>query len=226
MEESVSGVRGGASGPFTGTERILAFSDGIFAIATTLLVLDLTVPKIGAHAVHFDLGASLLDEWPNYLSYILSFLFIGIVWANHHQMFTQIRRSNHLFLLINVLFLMWVAVLPFPTALLAEYLTSPNQAERHLVTEVYTGIWLLGALLFNLLWWYGVHGQRLTDETIHHGIVRRTTWSYYIGPISYLFAFVLSFLSVEASLVVSFVLAVFYALAPLLPTSVPAPPSP
>ncbi|MDQ2741004.1 MAG: TMEM175 family protein, partial [Chloroflexota bacterium] len=104
-----------------GVDRLLAFSDGVFAIAITLLVLDLHQPTV-AHGL---LGA-LLQEWPAYLSYALSFLIIGIIWAQHHAMFRSIRRTDHLFLLINVVFLMWIAVLPFPTALLAKYLDSPS----------------------------------------------------------------------------------------------------
>ena len=207
----------GAASPFSGTERILAFSDGVFAIAITLLILNVVVPK--APFPPGGLLAALRHEWPAYLSYALSFLLIGIVWANHHQIFTQIKHANHLFLLINVLFLMWVAALPFPTALLAQYLTSHNQTERHAVTAIYSGAWLLGALLFNLLWWYGVANGRLLDAGTHHGIVRRTTWSYYVGPISYLIAFALAFVSVEASLALSFALAIFYAVLPLFPAA-------
>jgi uncharacterized membrane protein len=121
--------------------------------------------------------------------------------------------------LINVAFLMWVAALPFPTALLAQYLTSHDQVERHTVTAIYTGAWLVGALLFNLLWWYGVSAGRLLGDDAHHGIVRRTTWSYYLGPISYLISFGLAFVSVEASLALSFALALFYAVLPLFPGS-------
>ena len=97
----MSGGNASSSESYTGTERILAFSDGVFAIAITLLVLDLVPPHVEHGVVQ-----KLLDAWPNYLSYALSFFIIGILWASHHQMFTQIKRSNHVFLLINIVFLM------------------------------------------------------------------------------------------------------------------------
>ncbi|MGI8405315.1 MAG: TMEM175 family protein [Thermomicrobiales bacterium] len=119
---------------YTGTERLLAFSDGVFAIAITLLVLDIGVPNV-EHGVI----SKLLQQWPSYLGYVLSFFVIGIIWAQHHEMFTQIRRSNHVFVMINVIFLMWVAFLPFPTALLSEGLTHSDAAGRRAVVAIYTG---------------------------------------------------------------------------------------
>lgn len=128
-----------------GVRRLLAFSDGVFAIAVTLLVLDLREPTVS----HGLLDA-LLTEWPAYLSYVLSFLIIGIIWARDHRMFQFIRRTDHLFILINVIFLMWFALVPFPTALLARYLVIPG--EQQTATAIYTGVFLVGGLLVNLQW--------------------------------------------------------------------------
>lgn len=191
-----------------GTERLLAFSDGVFAIAITLLVLDLTVPH-----VHHGLLGSLKDEWPEYLSYVLSFIIVGIIWTNHHQMFTHIKRTDHVFLLVNIVFLMWVACLPFPTALLAEYLGS--QSERVTVTAIYTGAFIVGAILFNFLWRYATYNQRLTGDRLDEEGIQRTTRSYNIGPVAYLVDFGLAFVSPQVSIVLFFLLAVFYALAPI-----------
>jgi hypothetical protein len=189
----------------------------------------------------------LLDAWPNYLSYALSFFIIGILWASHHQMFTQIKRSNHVFLLINIVFLMWVAALPFPTALLAEGLSHYDAVGRQAVVAIYTGMFLVGALLFNLEWWYPIDHGRLLGEGADLEAVKRTPsrglrprlgcahgWaaptaglrprlgcaqraarSYYIGPVAYLVDLALAFWSIEASLVLFFVLALFYALVPI-----------
>src|SRR5579875_3582714 len=99
-----------------GAERLLTLSDGVFAIAITLLVLSITVPKVDS-----GLWAALRHQWPQYLSYVESFLIIGIIWAQHHQMFRHIERVDHTFLLINIVFLMWIASLPFPTELLGNY---------------------------------------------------------------------------------------------------------
>src|SRR4051794_13556034 len=137
----------------TGIDRILAFSDSVFAIAITLLVLDLRVTP-DAH----DLGRSLRDAWPHYLSYALSFFTIGVVWAQHHGLFRLIRRSDHVFLLINVLFLLWLAALPFPTGVLAEYLGKDGEQTAMLF---YVGTWIVGTIPFNVLWRYAASGDRL-----------------------------------------------------------------
>jgi uncharacterized membrane protein len=206
----VSGGNASSAESYTGTERILAFSDGVFAIAITLLVLDLVPPRVEHGVVD-----KLLEAWPNYLSYALSFFIIGILWASHHQMFTQIKRSNHVFLLINIVFLMWVAALPFPTALLAEGLSHYDAVGRQAVVAIYTGMFLVGALLFNLEWWYAIYRGRLLGEGADPEAVKRTTRSYYIGPVAYLADLALSFVSIEASLVLFFLLALFYAVVPI-----------
>jgi uncharacterized membrane protein len=165
----VSGGNASSSESYTGTERILAFSDGVFAIAITLLVLDLVPPRVGYRVVQ-----KLLDAWPNYLSYARSFFIIGILWASHHQMFTQIKRSNHVFLLINIVFLMWVAALPFPTALLAEGLSHYDAVGRQAAVAIYTSMFLVGALLFNLEWWYAISHGRLLGEGADPEAIKRT----------------------------------------------------
>ena len=165
----MSGGNASSSESYTGTERILAFSDGVFAIAITLLVLDLVPPRVEHGVV-----GKLLEAWPNYLSYALSFFIIGILWASHHQMYTQIKRSHHVFLLINIVFLMWVAALPFPTALLAEGLSHYDAAGRQAAVAIYTGMFLVGALLFNLEWWYAIYHGRLLGEGADPEAVRRT----------------------------------------------------
>ncbi len=220
----MSAEGGASSGEYTGTERVLALSDGVFAVAITLLVLDL-LPSLGDSAHQPHLREFLFDKLPSYVSYVLSFLVIGITWTNHHQMFTQIKRSNHLFLLLNIVFLMWVAVLPFPAALLAQYLKSSDAVatlplghivrESNIVVAIYAGTYIVGAALFNSLWWYGIYNRRLTGDEANHAVVRRTTLSYYVGPVAYVVDLILSLYSVEAGLALFLALAVYYALAPL-----------
>src|SRR5215470_20063356 len=98
----------------TETNRVEAFSDGMFAIAITLLILELKVPTPAAGR----LTAALLRQWPSYLAFLLSFAFIGIMWMNHHRMFTHIRRSNYTLLVLNLLLLLGITAVPFPTAVL------------------------------------------------------------------------------------------------------------
>lgn len=148
-------------------DRIVALSDGVFAIAITLLILNVIPPP---HVTHDLLGA-LGRNWSKYVSFVLSFVIVGIVWGNHHRMFEHIKRTDYTFLLINVLFLMWVASIPFPTALLAEYLrTSP----LNVAMAVYAGSFVIGCLLFQLVWGYATHRGRLLDPGVDSRVMVST----------------------------------------------------
>src|SRR5439155_2102750 len=115
--------------------RVEAFSDGVFAIAITLLVLDIHVPA--PESVGDDgLGAALAHAWPSYFAYLVSFLVIGIIWINHHSMFTMVRRVDRPVLFVNLTLLLFVSALPFPTKLLAEYLTEGG-GSSHVAAAVY-----------------------------------------------------------------------------------------
>src|SRR5262245_30258780 len=107
----------------TETSRIEAFSDGVFAIAITLLILEIKVPG----PEQGRLSTALFRQWPSYLAFLLSFVYIGVMWMNHHRMFTHIRRSTDSLLVLNLLLLLGVSVVPFPTAVLAANLGSTEQ---------------------------------------------------------------------------------------------------
>src|SRR5215831_5066262 len=131
------------------TGRVEAFSDGVFAIAITLLILDIKVP----HASESDvgLGTLLLRQWPSYAAFLTSFATIGIMWINHHRLFTQIVRSSHALLLLNSLLLLLISVVPFPTAVVAEYLGHPGE---NTAAALYAGTFFVIAIAFNVLWRY------------------------------------------------------------------------
>ena len=99
------------------TARIEAFSDGVFAIAITLLILEIKIPGAGSA----DLSRQLLRQWPSYVAFVISFAFIGIMWINHHRLFTHIKRANNVLLFLNLLLLLGVCAVPFPTAVLAQH---------------------------------------------------------------------------------------------------------
>src|SRR5215510_4445653 len=120
------------------TQRIEAFSDGVFAIAITLLIIEIGVPHVSSEE---SLSKALGDLWPKYFAYVLSFVMIGIYWANHHSFFRLFVRADHYFLMLNVLFLMAIAFLPFPTAVLGEYLDDPGQR------DIAVSLYALGLLL-------------------------------------------------------------------------------
>jgi uncharacterized membrane protein len=136
------------------TSRIEAFSDGVFAIAITLLILNVQVPP--ASTGH--LGAALTRQWPTYTAYLISFAFIGIMWVNHHRLFNHIRRSDNGLMFLNLLLLLGVSVVPFPTALIAAHYYAPG---RTLAAAVFNGTYVLIAVFFNILWRHIVRGGLL-----------------------------------------------------------------
>ena len=189
------------------TSRLEAFSDGVIAIAITLLILEIRVPEL-EDASPDQLWQALRELWPAYLGFVISFATIGIMWANHHTIFRYIARTDHYLILTNLLFLFFVAAIPFPTALMAEYLG--HDAERVGVI-VYSGWFLLTALSYNLLWRYASTGNRLMirrGSPAVSGITRR----FNLGPPSYGAAFLLAFVNTWASLAVLLLLALLYVL--------------
>ncbi|HET7095346.1 MAG TPA: TMEM175 family protein, partial [Thermomicrobiales bacterium] len=141
------------------TNRLEAFSDGVIAIAITLLVLELRAPEL-PEASPAALWRALGDLWPAYVGYVISFATIGILWANHRTIFEVIDRVDHELVLTNLLLLFCIGVIPFPTSLVADYLGRP--AERTAVL-VYSGWFLLTALSFNLVWRAAARDGRLLD---------------------------------------------------------------
>jgi uncharacterized membrane protein len=189
------------------TGRIEAFSDGVFAIAITLLVIEIGVPHVEDEGT--TLFGALVEQWPSYLGYAISFLQIGVIWANHHNRFRFIARSDHVLLFLNILFLMCVAFIPFPTALLAEYLQG---TERATAGAVYAGTLAVTAIFFTLLWLYAAANYRLVDRSLEPSLLRTMTRRYLAGMVAYLFTFVLSFVNVTASLALVVVLALLFVL--------------
>lgn len=197
-----------------GTGRIEAFSDGVIAIAITLLVLEIKVPQV-PEGLHSSLTDELLKLWPSYGSFLTSFLIIGIIWINHHQMYKMIERTNHAFLALNVIFLMVISFLPFPTGVLAEYLREGR--EQQAATILYVGSQLAMAITYNLLWRYASYNSRLLDRKISAVVIRDFTRKFNSGLALYLTAFILAFISYEVSLGLTVVLAIYFLL-PSLPS--------
>lgn len=193
----------------TETGRIEAFSDGVFAIAITLLILNMRVPPRGSRPD--ELARALLAQWPNYLAFLTSFLTIGVMWMNHHRLFTLIRRADHLLMVLNTLLLLGISVVPFPTSVLAEYLGHPGEA---LAAMVYSGMYVVIAILFNALWHHAAGGMRLLGDDVDPAAVVAQTRQYAFGPVLYLVAFALAFVSVPASVALNLALALFFALPP------------
>src|SRR5215204_4030683 len=200
---------GGSAARENDTGRIEAFSDGVFAIAITLLIIEIGVPHLEDEPPGTTLPAALVGLWPSFLAYVISFLQIGVIWANHHNRFRFIARSDHILLFLNILFLMCVAFIPFPTALLADYLRG---AERATAGAVYAGTLAVTAVFFTLLWLYAATNYRLIDRNLDPFLVRAMTRRYVLGMAAYLFAFLLAFINVAASLILIVVLALLFVL--------------
>lgn len=192
-----------------GTGRIEAFSDGVFAIAITLLIIEIAVPHVESGE---GLADALLDEWPSYFAYVLSFVTIGIYWANHHSFFRLFLRTDHTFLMLNVFFLMCIAFLPFPTAVLAEYLQDAEH--RDTAATLYAFGLLLPAAGWFAVWLYGSLGMRLIDERLAPGFVRFLTWQYVASISIYSVAMLVSFASVVGALGLCVAITGLYLFAP------------
>jgi uncharacterized membrane protein len=191
-----------------GTNRLEAFSDGVIAVAVTLLVLDIKVPPVGSDGSLFH---ALLHNWPHYAAYAVSFMTIGIIWINHHAMISRLARADHSILILNLLLLMSIVVLPFATELMAAYLrASSGQA---LAAGVYSGAFLLMSLVFSAL---NRHILLNRAHMLHVELPlaerRRVLSRALTGLIPYLLATALAAVSPYLTLAICAAVAVFYAL--------------
>jgi uncharacterized membrane protein len=188
--------------------RLEAFSDGVIAVAITLLVLNIDVPDLRPGET---LAHGLAHQWPSYAAYVTSFLTIGIIWVNHHVMIGRLREPDHAILFLNLLLLMSIAVLPFATRLMAAYLRESNG--QHLAAAIYSGAFLVMAVFFSLLnrhillVKHAKLSQPLPEERRRQILARSVS-----GLAPYAIATVLAAVSSYATLIICLALAVFYAL--------------
>jgi TMEM175 potassium channel family protein len=183
--------------------RLEAFADGIFAIAATLLILNVTVVD------GRSLGPELLRIWPSYVAYAVSFITLGIIWMNHHLVMHQVSHVDRTFLLLNVLFLMVIAFIPFPTRLLSLYITTGDAQAAALAYGVTLTV---TAILFNALWRYAAFGRRLIRADAEARVVDGISRSYLPGPIIYFVATVVALISPRVSAGLYLLIALFYVL--------------
>ena len=185
------------------TGRTEAFSDGIFSIAATLLVLDLKAP-----AATMPFWQGVAAQWPAYASFLLSFLFIGIMWLNHHRLFSHIHRSSDLLMVANLLLLLGVVWIPYPTSLMAQSMIAGQLKDAAIL---YNGSYLVIALLFNLLFGVCVKGG-LLDRNVSG--VQSIARSYAAGILMYVVCFAVTWWNVPVSLAINFGMAMFFLLSP------------
>ncbi len=161
------------------TRRLEALVDGVLAIAITLLVIEIKVPLIHSEESS-DLADALIDLWPSYLAYAVTFFVVGAYWINHHRMFFLLRGVDHTFLILNIFCLMAIAIIPFPNAVVAEYVTDP--AHRGVATALYGLAMFALSLVFNIVWWYAERKGLLRPE-VDSAKVRKVLRSYGFGPV-------------------------------------------
>lgn len=196
------------------TNRLEAFSDGVFAIAITLLILEIHLPT-QVDAPHKSVAESLLAIWPSYFAYIFSFVTVGIYWVNHHYIFKIYQKTNHVFNLLNVFFLMCISFLPFPTEVLGTHLLDVNE-QRTTISFYVFGL-LLPALSWFLLWLYASSNYRLIDTNLSPRFVRHLTRQYRLSPVIYLIALIVALIQPVVGLVIAVGLTFLY----LLPSKQP-----
>jgi uncharacterized membrane protein len=183
--------------------RIEAFSDGVFAVAITLLVLDLKLP--GKASVGSELG----DQWPSYAAYLVSFLVIGIIWVNHHTLMGKLVRVDRTLLFLNLLLLLFVTVIPFPTSVVAHNLRHGGW-DAKVSVAFYSAVMEGMSLGFGGIYlWAGRHNELLhpsIDVESHRSAFRQFSF----GCFAYLVLIGISFVNAEVALAGHFVLAIFY----------------
>jgi uncharacterized membrane protein len=187
------------------TSRLEAFSDGVIAVAITLLVFDLKVPVVAPRGP----GHALADQWPSYLAYGISFVSIGIMWVNHHTLFDKVATVDRTLLFANLALLLGIATLPFSTSVAATWLRTG--ANARIGSVLYCATLLAVSSLFTSLWIYLRRHPGLVDEPHRAALgvsVRRST----VGPVAYTMATVLAFVVPVFAFVVCGVIALYFVL--------------
>lgn len=186
------------------SNRVEAFSDGVFAIAATLLILDVRVPA----SPPGGLWSGLVSIWPQYAAYAASFLVIGIMWLNHHALFSRLARVDRPLVILNLFLLMVIAFVPFPTQVLGSHI---NQGDARAAALFYALTAILIAIGFSAIYTYatltpGLLSSRFSPEDM----MRATPW-FTIGLASYLVCIPVAFISPTAVVVLVGATALYYA---------------
>jgi uncharacterized membrane protein len=189
--------------------RLEAFSDGVIAVAITLLALDLTVPEPG----HVSLLQQLGDHWPQFAAYAVSFFTIGIIWVNHHARVSQIARVDRTLLFINLVLLMFVVLIPFATSTMATYLTSGHE-DSHIAMAVYAVVLEGMAVSFTAMFEWSLREGR-TYVTVPIDQRRSARLRTSIGTIVYAVVFIVAFINAPVSLAIAGFTAAYYIFAPV-----------
>jgi uncharacterized membrane protein len=201
--------------------RLEAFSDGVFAVAITLLALNLVISGPGPHQP--TLAAKLGDHWPVFAAYAVSFATIGIIWVNHHALFKNISEIDRTLLFVNLLLLFFVVSIPFVTDTIAAYLRAGG-GNAALAGALYQGVFEAMSISFTLLFWQAIRREHL-QVSLTPQQARQATIRFGIGNLGYIAGIGLAFASAPASLALSGLVAVYY-IFEQTPGRAPQPPHP
>jgi uncharacterized membrane protein len=164
-----------------GLERLIFFSDAVFAIAITLLALEIRLPTTDGPVSNSQLFRNLLAIWPKYLGYVVSFLVIGTLWAGHHRKFLLIKHHDRRLLFLNLILLMSIAFIPFSTSVISEY--------GNLTATIFYALSIaVAGLLSALVWWYAARNYRLVDNKVK----RKELWKELLRPLGVSGVFIVS----------------------------------
>ena len=189
------------------TTRVEAFSDGVFAIALTLLILEIKVPDLADFSTNEKLLAALIGLWPSYFAFLLSFTAVLIMWINHHGFFRYLRKIDPAFLFANGFLLLMVTFINFPTAVLAKYIETPA---FNIASAFYCGSMLIISIAYNLLWFSAAFKRKLVKDEITDVTIVKIRNAYWFGFFVYLTAFAISFILPLAGLLICILLWIFW----------------
>jgi uncharacterized membrane protein len=189
------------------TSRLEAFSDGVLAIAITLLVIEIHAPEVGRGET---LAHALWQQWPSYVAYLVSFLTIGVIWLNHHRVFTQVIGVDGPLLVLNLNVLLWTGLIPFPTAVVAQHLRDGGEPART-AAALYCGVLLVMGLAFGALFAWVTHTDRLLGRLPPPGVVRAARRRFMLGLVVYGAALALSWVSAPLAVALCGLMALYYA---------------
>lgn len=172
-------------------DRLVFLSDGVFAIAITLLVLEIALPPLTGsfQTVEREFPEAVWEVWPQVLTYALTFLIVGVYWMSHQRMFVYLTRANSVLAWLNVFFLMSVAFLPIPSKILGEYGALGAAVRFYALSLMVPGLWII------VIWWYATSHHRLVAKDLDPAIIRHRLERSFIAPLVFVLAIGLSYLN-------------------------------
>ncbi len=189
------------------TTRVEAFSDGVFAIAITLLAFELKVPQLGDEADGRSLLRALGENWPGYMAFLLSFLSILIMWVNHHSLFKLIRKSDPSFLFANGFLMLTVSAVPFPTGLMSRYFMTPAE---NVAAAIYAGYFVLIAVNYRLLWHSATTGACVLSRRLPQARIQIVNRDLSFGIFMYVVACITAFFEAHVGFGICMALMIFW----------------